>query len=165
MNLTAKDIMNASVITVHEDMTVHELAAFFAENLISGAPVVDQEGKLTGVVSLMDIVRSDAHRVDLVKDGTDGHYYLDGWEDHLDKEEIENFHVVVEDGMTVQEIMTPRIFQVSEDTPIVEMADLMIGGRIHRLIVTKKNHVVGIVTTLDMLKVIRDHARSPNQTA
>jgi signal-transduction protein with cAMP-binding, CBS, and nucleotidyltransferase domain len=39
------------------------------------------------------------------------------------------------------------------------MADAMIGGRIHRLIVTRDDQVVGIVTTLDMLKAIREYAQ------
>ncbi|MFQ5675044.1 MAG: CBS domain-containing protein, partial [bacterium] len=60
--LRAKDVMNTNVLTVNNDMTVHELALFFTENMISGAPVVDEAGKLLGVVSLSDIVRNDDRR-------------------------------------------------------------------------------------------------------
>ncbi|MFQ5675045.1 MAG: CBS domain-containing protein [bacterium] len=55
--------------------------------------------------------------------------------------------------------MTPLIFKVAETEPISSMADTMIGGRIHRLLVTRDDQVVGIVTTLDILKVVRDRAK------
>ena len=56
----------------------------------------------------------------------------------------------------MRDIMTPMLFKVDEDTSLKEVADMMIGGRVHRLFVTHKQKVVGIVTTMDMLKVIRD---------
>ena len=57
-HLKAKDIMNSDVLTVRDDMTVHELANFFTDKMISGAPVVNNMGQLLGVVSLSDIVRN-----------------------------------------------------------------------------------------------------------
>ncbi len=85
-------------------------------------------------------------------------YYLRSWEDKLDEEEVRHFQIVEDDGLSVREIMTPLIFKVAENASIAEMADTMIGGRIHRLIVTQEDRVVGIVTTLDMLKAIRSYA-------
>jgi predicted transcriptional regulator len=61
-NLTAKDVMNPKVLSVRDDMTLHELATFLTENEISGAPVLDDCGKLVGVVSLTDIALSEAER-------------------------------------------------------------------------------------------------------
>jgi CBS domain-containing protein len=52
--------------------------------------------------------------------------------------------------------MTPMIFQVTEDTPVQQVADMMIKNRIHRIFVTRDEKVVGIISTPDMLKVIRD---------
>jgi predicted transcriptional regulator len=86
-------------------------------------------------------------------------YYLHGWEDQMSADEIDMFHVEEGEDLAVQDIMTPLIFKVAENTPISEMADAMIGGRIHRLIVTRDGQVVGIVTTLDMLKAIREYTQ------
>jgi CBS domain-containing protein len=55
----------------------------------------------------------------------------------------------------VRDIMTPMIFSVSEDTSVQEVAETMLKGRIHRVFVTRDNKLAGIVTALDMLKVIR----------
>jgi CBS domain containing-hemolysin-like protein len=57
---TAKDVMNPTVLTVPIDLTAAELADFFAERQITGAPVVDEDGTLVGVVSLMDLAESHA---------------------------------------------------------------------------------------------------------
>ena len=53
---TARDIMIHPVLAVRENWTVRDLAAFFTEKSISGAPVLSPDGRLTGVVSLSDIV-------------------------------------------------------------------------------------------------------------
>jgi predicted transcriptional regulator len=66
--LTANDVMNTEVLTVRVDLTVRELAAFLTEKQISGAPVVDLDGRLVGVVSVTDVAESDAERPDLVGD-------------------------------------------------------------------------------------------------
>ncbi len=157
-NLTAKDIMNTNVIFVRDDMPVHELANFFTEEMISGAPVINKDGKLMGVVSVSDIIRNDERRATIVHDKQVSHYYLHGWEDDLNEDEIEDLHIEEDDALTVRDIMTPLIFKVPETESISSMADTMIGGRIHRLIVTKDDKAVGIITTLDLLKVIRDYA-------
>jgi len=152
-NLIAKDIMNPSVLSVEEDLSVHELANFFTEKMISGAPVVNKDGKLVGVVSLSDIVRNDERRTAIVNDKRESDYY-----DNLNSDEIQELHLEEDDSLTVRNIMTPLIFKVKETELISAMSDIMIGGRIHRLLVTRDEKVVGIITTLDMLKAIRDHA-------
>ena len=45
---------------------------------------------------------------------------------------------------------------MKEDTPLQKVADTMIRGRIHRLLVTRGDKVTGIIAALDLLKVIRD---------
>ena len=157
--LLAKDIMTTEVLTVQDDMTVHELANLFTEEMISGAPVVDTNDKLKGVVSLSDIVRHDSHRSQIVSDHHISNYYLRGWEDRFDEDELQELHIEEDDSLLVRDIMTPLIFKVAENDPISEMADTMIGGRIHRVIVTKDDKAVGIITTLDLLKVIRDYTK------
>lgn len=158
-DITAKDIMNPNVISVPLEMTVRQLTNFFTEKMISGAPVTDEGGKLLGVVSLSDIVRNDERRSAIVKDTEERSYYLHGWEDDLDVDEVQELHLEIGDDLTVKEIMTPLIFKVTETERISEMADIMISGRIHRLFVTRDDKVVGIITSLDMLKAIREYTK------
>jgi CBS domain-containing protein len=58
---------------------------------------------------------------------------------------------VLADELLVRDIMTPAVFAVSEDTPLREVAQTMIAGRIHRLLVKRGHGIVGIVTNLDLL--------------
>lgn len=156
--LTASDIMNPDVVLVHDDMSVHELAATLTQHGISGAPVLNGDGQLVGVVSLSDIVANDGKRQAILGGEHVGDFFLQGWEDELDETELRPFHVVQDEGMTVADILTPVIYKCDESTDIATMADTMIKGRIHRLVVTRDDAVVGIVSTLDMLKALRSLA-------
>jgi len=153
-NLKAKDIMNTNVLTVPDDMTVQELATFLTEREILGAPVIDSGGEVVGVVSCTDIAQS-AVRANIAKVD----FFGQGWEDKLDPEEIQDLPVENE-SLPVREIMTPTIYTVPEDTPISEIAKAMVAGRIHRLLITRGTRLVGIVTTLDMLKIFFDESGS-----
>lgn len=54
----------------------------------------------------------------------------------------------------VRNIMTPTVYTVPADTPVRKIARAMIAGRVHRLVVTQGDDVVGIVTSLDLLKLL-----------
>ena len=154
--LTARDIMTREVIRVHDDWPLSELAATFAEHMITGAPVIDGARRLVGVVSTTDLARQRTNRA--VREAVPHDYYVRGWQEL--NEDARGFYVEEESELKVRDIMTPMIFSVSIDASLEEMADTMIGGRIHRLIVTDKNEVAGIVTTLDMLKAFREQSQS-----
>ncbi len=152
--LTAKHVMNTKVLTVEPDWSVSRLAEFFMENCISGAPVKSSMGAAIGVVSLTDIVH---HETQPEKDRDWPHdYYLHALERQYAREEAAGFQIETASFTTVRDIMTPVIFQVSEDTPVQKIADMMIKNYIHRIIVLRDEKIVGIISTPDMLKIIRD---------
>ncbi len=155
-NLTAKDVMRQEVLEVKPDWSLQSLIDFLLENSISGAPVTTEEGKLIGVVSLTDIIRQDVLLEKGVQSYGPHEYYLQTLESQLAPEEINSLHLGNEPLMTVRDIMTPTIFRVSENATVQQVADTMIRNRIHRVFVTKNDKVVGIISAMDMLKVIRD---------
>ena len=57
---TARDLMTPVVTTVQASSTLHELALLFQRQQISGAPVVDHDGGLVGVVSRSDLAGLEA---------------------------------------------------------------------------------------------------------
>lgn len=156
VNLVARDIMNQDVLSVGMDWSVDQLADFLVENSISGAPVISEDGKLTGVVSLMDIVRYRSMPAMESRDEEPHEYYIHTSELNYSNEEIESLHLDAESLITVKDIMTHRTFEVSEETKVRDVADVMIRGNIHRVLVTRNNTLVGIITTMDMLRIIRD---------
>ena len=145
--------MTRGVLTVDPDWSVSELATFLEDHAISGAPVVDARGALLGVVSVTDIARrgtltessaSEAHT-----------FYHQGLERALAREEAAGFRVVG-DPSKVREIMTPMIFSVDATASVEEVADAMIRGRIHRLFVMEDKRLAGVISSLDLLSLIRD---------
>lgn len=153
--LTARDVMNTEVLTVRVDLTVRELAAFLTEKQISGAPVVDREGRLVGVVSVTDVAESDAERPDLVSDRSNPDFVVREWEERLNAEDLRPLHIESDD-LLVRDIMTPTVYTVPDDTPVARIAQTMVAGRIHRLLVTRSQRVVGIVTSLDLVKLLEE---------
>lgn len=147
--ITASDLMNPEVLTVHTDMTVRELASFLIDNEISGAPVADGEGRLVGVVSLADIAAAATGEDRSGEDGSG--YFGRAWDDSLDEEDVEDLPL---DGMRVADIMTPQVFSVKEDATVSEIASLMLKGHLHRLLVTREDRAVGIITTSDLLGLL-----------
>ncbi len=148
--------MKRQILEVSEDWPIEHLAEFLVENSISGAPVIDENGKLIGVVSLMDIVRQDTLSNKDIQLQRSHEYYLNPLEDQYTQEEYTAFHIKNESLTTVKDIMTPIVFSVNEDTRLQEVADMMLRGRIHRLFVTHNEKVIGIISSLDMLEAIRD---------
>lgn len=151
--LKARDVMNPDVLTVPIDMTAAELAAFLAERQITGAPVANGEGRLVGVVSLMDLAENHITRGHLVAEPPPPDAQGSGWEEKIEVEEARKLHIEDED-LLVGDIMTPAVYTVPDDTPVEQIAQTMIAGRIHRLLVTRRGHVVGIVTTMDLLRLL-----------
>lgn len=154
--LAVKDLMRRDVLTVGADWSLDRLAEFLIQNNISGVPVTSTTGELVGVVSSTDIVRHDSMPVKDSQAHDPHEYYRHGLDGQLAREEFASFRVEPDTTVTVRDIMTPMIFEVSEDVPVQQVADTMIRGRIHRVFVTHQRKVVGVVTALDMLKVIRD---------
>lgn len=153
--LVAKDVMNPEVLTVRVDLTVRELSAFLTEKQISGAPVVDRDARLVGVVSVTDVAESDAERPDLVGDRSTPDFALREWEERMNPEDVRPLHIESDD-LLVGDIMTPTVYTIPDDTPVPRIARTMVAGRIHRLFVTHGPRVVGIVTSLDLVQLLEE---------
>lgn len=151
--VTAGDVMTRHVVTLSDDRTVEEAAAFLVGHEISGAPVSDRNGSLVGVLSVTDIVRdrTEASGEEGAQAGLADEPH--GWERLMNPEELKQLHLQHE-GRLVRDIMTPTVFTVPEDLPVSEVARTMVVGRIHRLIVTNGKRPVGIVTPLDLLRLL-----------
>lgn len=154
--MTVSAVMQREVLSAEGDWSLEQLADFLVDNGISGAPVVAANDKLVGVVSLTDIVRQNRMQEPAAGREDTHDVYLFDLERRMGREELREMHIQIESPVRVQDIMTPMIFSVSEDTGVQEVADTMLRGRIHRVFVTSQGKLSGIVTALDMLKVIRD---------
>jgi predicted transcriptional regulator len=148
-----KEVMNPDVMTVADDMTTDALARYLVEREISGAPVVDSQGRLVGVVSMTDIGRNLAEPADPESSRGSDFYRDDAAEITL---EDLGQRYVEERAVTVRDVMTPVVHQVPVTATVAEAARLMVDQHIHRLVVTQGNEPVGIISSLDLLKIVAE---------
>ncbi len=147
-HLQAKDVMVPEPICVETSTTIRELARVFENNEISGAPVVDAEGKVIGVVSKTDMIRRCSEGT---PDSAPG-YLFEALREQADSEE--DAEVIPEPLICVQDFMTDSAVTVSPDAPLTRVARLMFLRRIHRVVVIDSERFpVGIITSLDLLGV------------
>ncbi|MBI3553396.1 MAG: CBS domain-containing protein [Elusimicrobia bacterium] len=145
--MKVKDIMRKNPITVTADMTVRELARVFIDNRISGAPVVDGDEALLGVVSQTDLVRRDR---EMMPSADIPSFYHNGEKETYGK----GFQIEDPDFTRVQDVMTPAVLSADENAPVEEVARLMLSKHVHRIVVTRDGKLTGIVTSMDMLRAL-----------
>ncbi|MEA2693453.1 MAG: hypothetical protein QOJ16_2840 [Acidobacteriota bacterium] len=149
--ITAADVMNPRVLAASADWTLPELADFLVEHEISGAPVVDAAGRLVGVVSVTDIAAAMAVESGGAHKGSD--FWKSAWPEGPSRDTLAGL-VARGVRLTVREIMTPQVYTVVEDTPVGELAETLVEEHVHRLLVTREERVVGIVSTVDLLGLL-----------
>jgi CBS domain-containing protein len=150
--ITATDLMNPEVLTVREDLPVRELAAFLVDNEITGAPVVDDDGRLVGVVSLVDIAALASEDDSFGGAPADFFSHVVGMPE---EDEVERLAEEVED-LRVRDIMSPEVYSVEEDATVSDIAMRMLRDHLHRLLVMREDEVLGIISTSDLLGLLVD---------
>ncbi|MBI3890517.1 MAG: CBS domain-containing protein [Candidatus Wallbacteria bacterium] len=156
--LKASDIMATDVLTVPSDMTLHGLALLFSENKITGAPVVDSDKNVVGVVSETDLVRHQAQS---------GYDNRDDWSFFrtMDAEDVEamaeGFRIEELPDALVADIMTTHLITAGEDDTIAHLAAQMLHRKVHRVLIVRERKLRGIVTTMDMLKALAQPRHDP----
>ncbi len=113
------------VYSIHEDTTVHEAARYLRERQVRSVGVLDQSGRLVGVVSQSDI-----------SDKVAAENKCPGW-------------------MRVSEIMTRNLVTVTPEMPLDDCLRLMEKhGIYHLLVVDERQGFRGMLSVTDLLQVI-----------
>ena len=133
--MKARDVMTKKVITVSSDLSIRKLIQLLITERISGVPVVDDAGEVVGIISERDILKA-VDRLIKVKVSLDE-----------EREQKGSFNWV--DG-----IMTKEVISVSEDDPVEHVCKLMSEGKIHRVPVMNGKRIVGIISSMDVLKTV-----------
>lgn len=152
--ISAKEVMQPGVITVAEGDSLSAIAKIFTDKGISGAPVLDAEGLLVGVISISDLVR-----VALKQQGIDypkGGFYRDMPEWAAIMPSDGGFEDSFETTLA-HEVMSREVFTASPEDSVAGLAGLMRQHRIHRLIVVRDRQVEGIISSMDLLRLLENH--------
>ncbi len=149
MSYSARDIMIREVICVQQDMDLRDLARLFLEKGITGAPVLDQEGNLAGVISQTDLLYYQLARGDELILESDFYQSVKVEGRHLPA----GFQVEDVNVQRVADVMTPVVHSVLETSDVDAVARMMTRKHIHRVIVRRGRKVAGIITALDVLRM------------
>lgn len=146
--LTAQDIMTRELITVRENDPIRDLAALLLTSNISGAPVVDDAGRLIGVVTESDLIfQNKKIHLPTAFALLDAFVFLE----RPGKTEQELKKMA---GTRVGDICSRNPVTVSLETELEELATLMTEKNIHTLPVMAEGVLVGVIGKSDIIRTI-----------
>jgi CBS domain-containing protein len=144
LSLTAADLMSAAVMTIPADMSLQGAARALSQSHISGAPVVDADGRCVGVLSSTDFLSWAGEGPGTSRHGPT--CMCSDW-DLPDPAQVP--------ADVVRNYMTADPVFVSPATGIGELSQMMLDAHIHRVIVVDAaGRPVGIVTSTDVLAAV-----------
>jgi predicted transcriptional regulator len=148
MSLCASDIMSRNILMIRREMSLQGAARLLSRAGVSGAPVVDDQGRCVGVLTATDFMHSvETREPNYESHGPSNSPAHCAWqipEDHM------NSCLCVADFMTKDPVL------IGPATPIGELAKTMLDAHIHRVIVVDMacQRPLGIVSSMDILAVI-----------
>ena len=140
--MQVKDIMTANPKTVSSDTLIKDVAMMMLIENVSGAPVVDAQDNIVGIISEKDVLIHMFPTLDELMNET-----------RPDFEELENNYQVTM-TLTVDELMTKNVATVSSDMPCLKAASIMWMRKIRRIPVADNGKLVGIISIGDVHRAI-----------
>ncbi len=146
-SLTAAELMSRDVVLVPRQMSLRQAARLLSRSRISGAPVVDADGRCVGVLSATDFV----HRTE--KEG--GTASAPGGVPACACSDWQVMDVAAFPADEVGAYMTADPVTATPLTGIAELARRMLDAHIHRVIVVDDQHrPIGVVSSTDILAAV-----------
>lgn len=139
--MKARDVMTENVICVGPGHSVRHAASIMLDNRISGVPVVDDDGRLVGMLTEGDLLRREELG------------FQASAETGLAADEAARTYVRAT-SWRVSDVMSVDVLTIGEDTPIGRICRLMLDRGVNRLPVIRGGAVVGIVSRSDLLRVV-----------
>jgi len=145
--------MQTYLISVNPETPLLEVHRLFVDEEINGAPVVDETGRLLGVISSVDLLRAVEEEHDAAS--SESSYLQDfmeisgpDWQD-----ESNNFQARLGER-TVADAMTRGGITVSPEAPVHEVAATLRKHRIHRVFVVDGEQLSGVISTFDLVALL-----------
>ncbi|MCI0433080.1 MAG: CBS domain-containing protein [Gemmatimonadetes bacterium] len=169
--MTLSTIMTRDPFTVGPETTLREVIDVLSVRRISGAPVVAGGGRVVGVISASDVLGFVASMAGVPhdEDGADrddaggedaAAGLLAGYWDDTDADVVTRMDAEWRadwdrlDEHTASEAMTRKLHTLPPSAGIADAARHMVKAGIHRLLVVEGDQLVGVVSTMDLVKAI-----------
>ncbi|GIW82704.1 MAG: CBS domain-containing protein [Gemmatales bacterium] len=141
LDKTAADLMTEELVVLKEQTSLQEAGRILLRQKVSGAPVVDEEGRCVGVLSASDFVRWLEKETPHIVVAFDPFYRIEQTANVPDE--------------PISKYMTRNVVTVPPDKKIADIARMMLDAHIHRVIVVDSdNKPRGIVSSTDLLAAL-----------
>ncbi len=124
------EVMQSNLRVMKGTDSIGEAISLLAESHVSGVPILDEHGRLVGVLSSSDILNLLA--------------------EHQDAES----HEKIFDETQVRDVMTPRPQTINPGATVKDAAQRMLYLEVHRLFVEDEGRLVGVITTTDLVRAV-----------
>jgi CBS domain-containing protein len=157
MGTLARDLMQRNVGIIDASASLAELERAFADAEVSGFPVVDVGG-VVGVVSRTDVMR----RLAATEEGLPGStFYAEIGGVTYEAKTTSLADLAARQGrdldsVRVADVMTTQVVSVPPDAEAAEVARTLVEHHVHRVLVVDGDNLVGIVSSLDLVRLIAD---------
>jgi CIC family chloride channel protein len=128
--MKVRELMQTNLKTINYEDGVNDAVVALTDSHVSGLPVINGAGHMVGVISSTDILTTEAEARDAVE------------------------REALFEQMLVRDIMTPRPLTISPDAEVREAAQQMLYADIHRLFVTRGDHLIGVISTTDIVRAV-----------
>jgi CBS domain-containing protein len=146
--MKVKEVMETKVITINDTSTYEEAASILHQSKISGAPVVNANGEVVGLISEKDLLRVLYPYYQS---------YAEHPEAYLDYEERENKIEEIR-KKPIEKFMTKKVTTIDPSTPVLKAGGIMLAHGFHRLPVIEGGKLIGIVTREHIYKgILKSH--------
>ncbi len=146
--LKAKDIMTKNPVTITPDMEITHAAKLLFDNHVNGAPVVEKDEKMVGILCQSDLI-AQQKKIPIPSLFT----FLDGFIPLTSLKKIEKTIQKIA-ATTVRDAMTENPVSVDPDTDIEEIAALMVDKSFYSIPVEDNGKLVGIIGKEDILQTL-----------
>ena len=145
---TASDIMTRNVVTVKKDQPISDLSKLFIENHFNGVPVLDDAGKVIGVVTQSNLIEQNKNlHIPTVIALFDAVLFLES------EKKFES-DVKKLTGSKIGDIYHKNPITVSPDTELNEITTIMAEKDVHTLPVLENDKLVGIIGKKDVIRAM-----------
>lgn len=152
--LNARDLMSREVISLPQALSLRAAAHRLVQTGVSGAPVIDEEGRCVGVLTNRDVVRALEMQPTTVLPAEP-----EATEAFAEWQVFDRADLPVEE---VNRYMTADVIAATPDTPALDLARAMAEAHVHRIVILDDaGKVVGMVSATDILAALAHEAAIP----
>ena len=149
----ARDLMQKDVVAIDGNASLLDAHRLFVEEEISGAPVIDEIGRVIGVLSARDLLRATDEERDTAVVQTNYFRELEEFSGPDWGRMPEDFQDRLA-NRPVSEVMSPDVITVAPDATIAEVAHTLRHHRVHRVLVATNEAFVGLISTFDLIALL-----------